>query len=409
MVTCFRVVTDRPTEHLNLHVSLVSSLPKSYRDAFSDPNWQNAMRDEYHALIKNKTWTLVPRPSDTNIVRCLWIFHHKYMADGMLSHYKARLVANSSTQLEGVDVDETFSPVVKSGTIMKHRTDTAYLLLYVDDIVLTTSSKILLQQIIRSLHPEFAMTDLDILDKAHMVNCYLIRTSIDTESKLRSDGDLFCRCIFICMIPESLIIWLLSGSCDWAGCPSTRSLTSGYYVFLGNKLLSWSSKHQPMLSRSSAEVEYHGVANAVTETCWLRNLLCELHTPLSSTTLIYCDNVSAIYLSCNLVQHQRTKHIEIDIHFVHDLVAACEVRVLHVSLRYQFLIFSPKAYLQLYLRSFIQVCKCEGAYGLLRSMWCMYDAYNEHGDYPVARLEIDSFDETAYVVIVMFDESSEEQ
>ncbi|GKE04284.1 ribonuclease H-like domain-containing protein, partial [Tanacetum coccineum] len=65
-----------------------------------------------------------------------------------------------------------------------------------------------------------------------------------------------------------------------------------------------------------AEAEYRGVANAVAETCWLGNLLPELHTPLSSATLVYCDNVSAIYLSCNPVQHQRTKHIEIDIHFV---------------------------------------------------------------------------------------------
>ncbi|GJS97077.1 ribonuclease H-like domain-containing protein [Tanacetum coccineum] len=57
MVTRFRVGTNRPPERLNLHVSLVSPLPKSYRDAFNDPNWQNAMRDEYTALIKNKTWT----------------------------------------------------------------------------------------------------------------------------------------------------------------------------------------------------------------------------------------------------------------------------------------------------------------------------------------------------------------
>ncbi|GKF87715.1 ribonuclease H-like domain-containing protein, partial [Tanacetum coccineum] len=61
--------------------------------------------------------TLVPRPLDTNIVRCMWLFRHKYLADGTLSRYKARLVANGSTQLEGVDVDETFSLVVKPGTI----------------------------------------------------------------------------------------------------------------------------------------------------------------------------------------------------------------------------------------------------------------------------------------------------
>ncbi|GJZ55433.1 ribonuclease H-like domain-containing protein [Tanacetum coccineum] len=84
------------------------------------------------------------------------------------------------------------------------------------------------------------------------------------------------------------------------------------------------------------EAEYRGVANAVAETCWLRNLLRELHTPLTTATLVYCDNVSAVYLSSNPVQHQRTKHIEIDIHFVRDLVAAGHIRVLHVPSRYQF-------------------------------------------------------------------------
>ncbi|GKF97900.1 ribonuclease H-like domain-containing protein, partial [Tanacetum coccineum] len=106
--------------------------------------------------------------------------------------------------------------------------------------------------------------------------------------------------------------------------------------FFGNNLLSWSSKRQPTLSRSSAEAEYCGVANAVAESCWLRNILRELHTPISFATLVYCDNVSAIYLSCNPVQYQRTKCIEIDIYFVRDLVAAGLVRVLHVPSCYQF-------------------------------------------------------------------------
>ncbi|GJX99334.1 ribonuclease H-like domain-containing protein [Tanacetum coccineum] len=75
------------------------------------------MRDEYDALIKNSTWTLVPRPSDANVVRCMWPFRHKFLADGTLSRYKARLVVNGSTQLEGVDVDRPFSPIVKPRTI----------------------------------------------------------------------------------------------------------------------------------------------------------------------------------------------------------------------------------------------------------------------------------------------------
>ncbi|GKA67517.1 ribonuclease H-like domain-containing protein [Tanacetum coccineum] len=483
MATRFRVGTNRPTERLNLHVSSVSPLPKSYRDAFSDPNWQNAMRDEYHALIKNKTWTLVPRPPDTNIVRCMWLFRHKYLADGTLSRYKARLVANGSTQLEGVDVDETFSPVVKPGTIRtvlslaasrhwpihqldvknaflhgdlsetvymhqppgfqdsvhpdyvcllqrslyglkqaprawfqrfasyitrvgfshsrcdsslfiyRQGIDTAYLLLYVDDIVLTASSDGLLQRIISSLHQEFAMTDLgplnyflgisvtrdssglflsqkkyaiEILEKAHMVSCNPSRTPVDTESKLGIDGDpvsdptlyrslagslqylTFTRPDISYAVQQGTLNYGLQlfssytsdlvaySDADWAGCPTTRRSTSGYCVFLGNNLLSWSAERQPTLSRSSAEAEYRGVANVVAETCWLRNLLRELHTLLSSATLVYCDNVSAVYLSCNPVQHQRTKHIEIDIHFVRDLVAAGQVRVLHVPSRYQF-------------------------------------------------------------------------
>nr|GEU40411.1 ribonuclease H-like domain-containing protein [Tanacetum cinerariifolium] len=112
---------------------------------------------------------------------------------------------------------------------------------------------------------------------------------------------------------------------DWAGCPSTRRSTSGYCVFLGDNLLSWSSKRQQTISRSSVEAEYRGVANVVDETAWLRNLLLELHSLLSAATLVYCDNVSATYLSANPVQHQRTKHIEIDIHFVRDLVTAGQV------------------------------------------------------------------------------------
>ncbi|GJX19198.1 ribonuclease H-like domain-containing protein [Tanacetum coccineum] len=123
---------------------------------------------------------------------------------------------------------------------------------------------------------------------------------------------------------------------DCAGCPTTIQTTLGYCVFFGDNLLSWSSKRQHTISRSSAEAEYCGVANVVAETAWLCNLLRELHTPLLSATLVYCDNVSTIYMTANLVQHNRTKHIEIDIHFVRDMVARGQVRVLHVPSRYQY-------------------------------------------------------------------------
>nr|GEW82137.1 ribonuclease H-like domain-containing protein [Tanacetum cinerariifolium] len=317
MVTRFPVGTNCPTERLNLHLSSVSLLPKSYRDEFSDPNWKNAMRDEYNAVIKNNTWTLVPRPPATHIVRCMWLFRHKYLADGTLSRYKARFVENGSTHIEGVNVDETFSPVVKPGTIrtvLSLGIDTTYLLLYVDDIVLTASSKGLLQQIIGSLHQEFAMIDLGPFN-------YFLGISVMHDSSVQR----VCLHMHDPREPHisalKRILWYVQGTLNY-----------------GLQLLA--SSTTDLVAYSDADwaglAEYRGVANAVAETCWLHNLLRELHTPLFSATLVYCDNVSAVYLSCNPVQHQRTGQIEIDIHFVHDLVTAGQVKVLHVPSRYQF-------------------------------------------------------------------------
>ncbi|GJW97945.1 ribonuclease H-like domain-containing protein [Tanacetum coccineum] len=272
--------------------------------------------------------------------------------------HKACLVANGSTLLERVDVDETFSPVVKPGTILtvlslaasrhwpihqlnvknaflhgdlsetvymhqppgfqdsvhpdyvcllqRQGTDTAYLLLYVDDIVLTASSE-------------------------------SFRTPIDTESKLGGDGDPVSDPTLYQSLAGSLqyltftrpnisyaVQQLFSSSTtdlvaysdvDWAGCPTTRRSTS--------------------MQSCRSEASILVLPLLLHRDCWFCvNLLRGLHTPLSSATVFYCDNASAFYLSCNPVQHQRTKHIEIDIHFVRDLVATGQVRVLHVPSRY---------------------------------------------------------------------------
>ncbi|GJU26008.1 ribonuclease H-like domain-containing protein [Tanacetum coccineum] len=340
----------------------------------------------------------VPRPPDANIVRSMWLFRHKYNADGTLSRYKARLVANGSTQLAGIDVDETFSPVVKPATIRTvlslaisrhwpvhqldvknaflHRSlsetvymhqppgfrdpqhldhvcllqrslyglkqaprawfqrfsayaarvgfhhsrcdsslfiyrqgaDTAYLLLYVDDIVLTASSSDLLQQIITSLHAEFSMTDLgslnyflgisvtrnasgmflsqqkyatEVLDRAGMLNCKPCRTPVDTDSKLSADGapisdstlyrSLALYIIHVCLFMHDLRephLSALKRNLTDAGLGGLSPLTrpsknsSVIVFFLGNT--SSPGQYEAAILQTlstSAEAEYWGVAN----------------------------------------------------------------------------------------------------------------------------------------------------
>lgn len=301
--------------------------------------------------------------------------------------------------------------------VYKCGADVAYLLVYVDDIILTASTTSLLQRVIRDLCREFAIKDLgalkfflgvqvrrddegfflsqaqyteDILERAGMANCKPASTPVDTKQKLSVDvGELATDATFYRSITGALqyltltrpdIAYAVNQAClymhspreghwnlvkrilrylrgtidsglhissspvtdiraysdaDWAGCPDTRRSTSGYCVYIGDSLVSWSSKRQPTVSRSSAEAEYRGVANAAAECYWLRNLLTELHVRVDKATVIYCDNVSAVYLSENPVHHRRTKHVELDIHFVRERVALGQFRVLQIPTQHQ--------------------------------------------------------------------------
>jgi len=91
-----------------------------------------------------------------------------------------------------------------------------------------------------------------------------------------------------------------------------------------------------MVSHSNEEAEYRAIAHAVAECCWLQQLLQELHAPISYVTVIYCDNVNVVYMTANPVHHRCTKHIEIDIHFLHEKVVLGHVRVHHVLSSHQF-------------------------------------------------------------------------
>ena len=95
----------------------ISGEPAKLSDALKDPKWKKAMDEEYGALMKNKTWHLVPGQRGKNIIDCKWVYRIKRKANGSIDRYKARLVAKGFKQRYGIDYEDTFSPVVKAATI----------------------------------------------------------------------------------------------------------------------------------------------------------------------------------------------------------------------------------------------------------------------------------------------------
>ncbi|KAM2140366.1 hypothetical protein ACFX1Q_006779 [Malus domestica] len=110
----------------------------------------------------------------------------------------------------------------------------------------------------------------------------------------------------------------ITGYCDadWAGNSIDRKSTTGYCTFVGGNLVSWKSKKQTVVARSSAEAEYWAMASTACELIWLKGLLCDLGVFNHQSMSLLCDNQAAMHIASNPVFHERTKHIEVDCHYV---------------------------------------------------------------------------------------------
>uniref|UniRef100_A0A2N9HU41 Reverse transcriptase Ty1/copia-type domain-containing protein n=1 Tax=Fagus sylvatica TaxID=28930 RepID=A0A2N9HU41_FAGSY len=387
--------------------------PHTFREASSDPLWQQVMKEELDALLKTGTWDLVDLPAGKSAIGCKWVYKIKTRSDGTVDRYKARLVAKGFTQEYGIDYEETFASVARissvppswflptsrlfsqsvsltsilyglkqaprawfakfSSTISQHgfsassydsalffqRSDhgITILLLYVDDMIITgddvqgiqdlkhfllesRTSKIvdtpieynnrlnthdgeplpdatLYRQLVGSL-VYLTVTRPDISYAVHIVSQFMAAPrSLHYAAVLRIlrylKGTLFHGLHFSSQ--SSLTLQAYSDA-DWAGDPTDRRSTTGYCFLLGNSLISWRSKKQSVVARSSTEAEYQALADTTAELLWLRWLLQDLGIDCSTAVLIHCDNRNAIQIAHNDVFHERTKHIEIDCHFV---------------------------------------------------------------------------------------------
>ncbi|CAH9063661.1 unnamed protein product [Cuscuta epithymum] len=302
--------------------------------------------------------------------------------------------------------------------VFRRGSEVVYVLLYVDDILITGSSISFVRHIIQSLSTQFAMKDLgdihfflglqtrrtpkglfisqqkyisDLLRRFHLHTVKPVRTPLPSRTTLSlTDGELLTDATeyrsmvgalqyLILTRPDITYavhlvsqfmhaprtthllavkriyrylqgsvdhgLWLQSNpdislivaysDADWAGCPDSSRSTTGYAVFLGSNLISWRSKKQPTVSKSSTEAEYRAIAYTVQDTLFIRSLLTDMGITISAPVQLRCDNVSASYLAINPIQHDRSKHIKIDYHFVRERVAHGDLVVKYVPTQLQ--------------------------------------------------------------------------
>jgi len=300
--------------------------------------------------------------------------------------------------------------------VFHHGSYLLYLLVYVDDIILTGNHEPSLKRFIDRLQTEFAIKDLgnlsyflglevsytsdglflsqtkyahDILTKAGLLDCKPVGTPLSTTDVFSSKGNAFHDPTLYRSLIGALqyltitrpdlsyavnqasqflhsptdehfhmakrIMRYVKGTithglhfsyptkstlvgysdADWARCIETRRSTYGYSIFFGGNLVSWSAKKQPTFSRSSCESEYRAMANTAAELIWITHLLHDLNALPSERPTLLCDNLSAIFLSQNPVAHRWAKHIDIDYHFVRELVSSGKLHTKFVPTKLQ--------------------------------------------------------------------------
>ncbi|GKB85255.1 putative RNA-directed DNA polymerase [Tanacetum coccineum] len=267
-----------------------SSEPKSLKVAILDKNWIEAMNNEMEALFRNKTWVLVDLPPNRKTIGCKWLWKIKYKSTGEIKRYKARLVAKEFSQRDGIDFEETFSPVVKMVTVR---------------CVISLA-----------VHNNWPLFQLDVN------NAFLYGDLHEDVYMDLPHGyyDPFETLLSLFMHMHSPLKSHFS-----TGLRVLRYLKQspglGVQAYHGNKLslhaysdTDWAN--YLLTRKSSAEAKYRCLASTII------NLLKDLGVEGMLPVPLYCDSTSAIQIAANHVFHEKTKHFKIDVHLVREKVAS---------------------------------------------------------------------------------------
>ncbi|RVW42883.1 Retrovirus-related Pol polyprotein from transposon RE1 [Vitis vinifera] len=281
---------------------LASTKPKGFKSAAKNPVWLTTMDEEVQALQNNRTWILVPRPIDTNIVGSKWVFRTKYLPEGSIECFKARLVAKGYTQVPSLDYIDTFSPIITATTIhvvfslvVTNKWPIRQLDHLSADGPLFSDSTLY-----RSLVGVFQYLTITRPDISHVVNFVgqflysptkdhflIVKRILRYVKGTRHFGLTFHPSV----APGVLVAY---SNADWAGCLDTRRSTFGYSIYLGSNLL--------------------------------MHLLGDLKVSIPQWPLLLCDNKSDIFLSSNPISRKQAKHVELNYHFLCELVLTGKLR-----------------------------------------------------------------------------------
>ncbi|RVW31840.1 Retrovirus-related Pol polyprotein from transposon TNT 1-94 [Vitis vinifera] len=342
------------------------TFPNTIQEAFKISEWKKAVQDEIDALEKNGTWTITDLPVGKRPVGCKWIFTIKYKADRSVERFKARLVARGFTQSYGIDYQETFAPVAKLNTIrillsLAVNQDWCLQQLDIKNVFLNgdlekevymeippgfEESMAKNQNLKKYLSEEFEVKDLGNLKYFLEETWYREREYTGRQGEISAT-----RQALDLSLTHSARYWLcrkglffrktenhdteVYSDADWAGNIIDRRSTSGYCSFVWGNLVTWRSKKQSVVVRSSAEAEYKALAQGICEGIWIKRVLSELGQTSSSPILMMCDNQAAISIAKNPVHHDRTKHVESDRHFITEKVTSETVKLNYVPTKHQ--------------------------------------------------------------------------